>query len=94
MIRFKQQTDNLYKIYKDYLLIGHISVLKTFYEVSVCYYDFTVLKSNKSLIMGLIKQSYESSRNSMEAEKLNIPIRINGSLDMNLRKYETFKILE
>jgi hypothetical protein len=95
MIHFKQQTDNVYKIYLDSILIGYISNLSDFYEVSVCYYDFTVLKSNKRFILSLIKNVYETNRNFLEAERNNIPIRINGSLEpMELREYSEFKIVE
>jgi len=94
MIRFKQQTDSVYKIYLDSILIGHISNLSDFYEVSVCYYDFTVLKVHKRFILNMIKTAYETNRSILEAERVGIPIRINNKRRelKPLRDYNEFTI--
>ena len=81
MIHYKQQTNDIAKIYIDSILVGYISNLKAFYEVSVLYHDFKIKRAYRAYINECIKTSYETTQYLLEAERLKLPIRINRSLD-------------
>ena len=79
-IIFKKEVEGLYKIYLGCVLIGHLSVLKDFYEVSIQYHTFTVEKGLKRFIKKMILESYKTTNYLIEAERRNLPIRISRTL--------------
>ena len=79
-LNFEKEVEGLYKIYLGCVLIGHISILSDFYEVTIHYHTFTVERRLKRFLKQMILESYKTTNYLIEAERRNLPIRINRIL--------------
>ena len=58
MITFKKTFEHVAEIWLGSVKIGHMSDLRHVYELSVCYHDFTIKRSQRSAIKQTIKFNF------------------------------------
>jgi hypothetical protein len=78
-VQFEKIDRNHFKVLLGTLEIGFLNVLRDFYSISILGHSFKIKRSQKRFIRKLIISAVEDYQYVLEAEKRNLPIRINKS---------------